>query len=100
MRHTAATWAAQDGTEIWEIANMLGHTNIRTTQRYMKHHPDYQSRAVGALERRLRISDAPIRSQSADANKHSNPEVIDNNEKNGGRAQTRTGDLYDVNVAL
>lgn len=55
LRHTAATWAAQAGTEMWEIAGMLGHASSRTTEAvYAKHHPDYLRGATGAVADRLR----------------------------------------------
>lgn len=51
LRHTAATWAAQAGVGLFEIAGMLGHTNIAMTQRYAKHHPDYLRSAARAMLR-------------------------------------------------
>ena len=62
LRHTAATWMAQAGVPMWEIAGMLGHTTTRITERvYAKHSPDFMHRAVAALdsvfgERALRAS--------------------------------------------
>lgn len=54
LRHTAATWAAQEGAPLWEIAGLLGHATIEVTQRvYAKHHPDFLKRAAGAIENRL-----------------------------------------------
>jgi integrase len=54
LRHTAATWAAQEGAPMWEISGMLGHTTTEVTQKvYAKHHPDYLSQAAGAIEKRL-----------------------------------------------
>jgi integrase len=54
LRHTAATWAAQEGAPMWEIAGMLGHTTTEITQKvYAKHHPDFLQQAAGAIEKRL-----------------------------------------------
>jgi integrase len=54
LRHTAASWAAQAGAPMWEIAGMLGHTTTEITQRvYAKHHPDFLRKASGAIELRL-----------------------------------------------
>lgn len=54
LRHTAATWAAQEGAPMWEIAGMLGHTTIEITQKvYAKHHPDHLKQASSAIEKRL-----------------------------------------------
>lgn len=41
LRHTGATWMAQDGVPMRDIAGLLGHGNTSTTERvYAKHHPD------------------------------------------------------------
>jgi integrase len=54
LRHTAASWAAQAGAPMWEIAGMLGHTTTEVTQRvYAKHHPDFLRKASSAIELRL-----------------------------------------------
>jgi len=54
LRHTAASWAAQAGAPMWEIAGMLGHTTTEITQRvYAKHHPDFLKNASSAIELRL-----------------------------------------------
>ncbi len=51
LRHTAATWMAQDGVDMWKIAGVLGHADVSTTSRvYLKHSPDHLRRAVGALD--------------------------------------------------
>jgi len=50
LRHTAATWMAQEGVSMWEIAGMLGHKNSRTTEAvYAKHSPEYLQNAAKAL---------------------------------------------------
>ncbi|WP_371821905.1 tyrosine-type recombinase/integrase [Skermanella sp. TT6] len=61
LRHTAATWMAQDGVPLWEIANYLGHKTTRMVEKYYAHFdPGYQEKARAALDRRLdAIADAP-----------------------------------------
>lgn len=49
LRHTAATWMAQGGVPLAEIAGILGQSIQRTTERYIKHHPDHLRRGVDAL---------------------------------------------------
>jgi len=51
LRHTGATWLAQQGVDLWEIAGMLGHKSIKMVERvYAKHHPDYHKRGTAALD--------------------------------------------------
>lgn len=50
LRHTAASWMAEAGVPMSEIAAVLGHRDSRTTERvYAKYSPTYLSRAVRAL---------------------------------------------------
>ncbi len=49
LRHTAGTWMAQAGVDMFQISGILGHSNSRTTELYLKHHPDYLREAVAAL---------------------------------------------------
>jgi integrase len=51
LRHTAATWMAQGGLPLPLIAGMLGQSITRTTERYIKHSPDFMAGAAEALER-------------------------------------------------
>jgi integrase len=53
LRHTAGTWMAQEGVDLWKIAGWLGHTIERTTELYAHHHPDYLEEGSSALERRM-----------------------------------------------
>jgi integrase len=51
LRHTAATWMAQKGVPMIEIARYLGHSNPAITYRvYAKHTPDYLLNAAAAVE--------------------------------------------------
>lgn len=50
LRHTAATWMAQAGVPLRDVAGVLGHRDTRTTERvYAHHHPDHQRGAIAAL---------------------------------------------------
>ena len=54
LRHTAATWMAQDGVPLWTIAGFLGHSDTRMVEKhYAHHHPDYQKVAAQAIGQRL-----------------------------------------------
>ncbi|WP_425500031.1 site-specific integrase [Parvibaculum sedimenti] len=55
LRHTAATWLAQAGVSLWDIAQYLGHSDTRMVERhYAHHHPDHKKRAAGVLDAALR----------------------------------------------
>lgn len=49
LRHTFASWLRSKGEQLDTIQKLLGHADIRTTQRYAHLHPDDLSRAVGNL---------------------------------------------------
>jgi site-specific recombinase XerD len=53
LRHTFGTWLAQRGQNLMVIKDMLGHADIRTTQRYV--HPDTDS-----MIRAAEVIDFPI----------------------------------------
>lgn len=46
LRHTAATWLMQNGTEPWQAAGYLGMSVETLLKVYGHHHPDYLSDAV------------------------------------------------------
>jgi len=50
IRHTSASWMAEAGVPMSEIAAVLGHRDSRTTERiYAKFSPEYLQKAVRAL---------------------------------------------------
>jgi integrase len=52
LRHTAATWLMQRGTDRWEAAGWLGMTLEQLENGYGHHHPDFQEEAAGAFGQR------------------------------------------------
>ena len=58
LRHTAATWLMQAGTDVWEAAGYLGMTIEMLSQRYGHHHPDHLSGAKRAFTRHRKIREA------------------------------------------
>ena len=51
LRHTAAVWMAEAGRPMSEIAQYLGHSDSRVTERvYARYSPDYLREAAKALE--------------------------------------------------
>jgi integrase len=49
LRHTAASWAMQNGGDEAKIADYLGMTVEMLRKVYGHHHPDYQHEAVEAI---------------------------------------------------
>jgi integrase len=43
LRHTAATWAMQQGADVWDAAGYLGMSPEVLERVYGHHHPDFQS---------------------------------------------------------
>ncbi|MEO1042348.1 MAG: site-specific integrase [Pseudomonadota bacterium] len=51
FRHTSGVWMAQAGVSMEEIADRLGHSDIRVTRKhYARFHPDYMDKSTDALE--------------------------------------------------
>lgn len=51
LRHSAAVWMAENGVQMDEIAQYLGHTSSATTYRvYAKYSPEHLRKAAKALE--------------------------------------------------
>lgn len=46
LRHTAATWLMQAGTDVWEASGFLGMTPETLINTYGHHHPDFQADAA------------------------------------------------------
>ncbi len=49
LRHTAATWLMQSGTDRWQAAGYLGMSDEVLEKVYGHHHPDYLQSAVAAI---------------------------------------------------
>lgn len=52
VRHTAATWQMQAGTDLAEAAGYLGMTPETLWETYGHHHPDFQAAAAQAVAKR------------------------------------------------
>ena len=52
LRHTAATWQMQAGTDIFQAAGLLGMSVEMLRKVYGHHHPDFQAEAAQAIARR------------------------------------------------
>lgn len=49
LRHTAATWAMQNGANIFDAAGYLGMSTETLSRNYAHHHPDYQADASARI---------------------------------------------------
>ncbi|MBA4009912.1 MAG: hypothetical protein C0456_19560 [Hyphomonas sp.] len=54
LRHTIATWMAQDGVSMFEIAGYLGQEHETTARIYSHHSPDFLDGAIRSIDRRKR----------------------------------------------
>jgi integrase len=54
LRHTAATWLMQAGTDMWQAAGYLGMTVEMLSEPYGHHHPDHLADAKSAFSRHSR----------------------------------------------
>lgn len=50
LRHTFATRLVQAGVDLYTVQRLLGHKDIRTTQRYAHHYPESLRPSVRALD--------------------------------------------------
>jgi hypothetical protein len=53
LRHTFATNLAGDGTNMTIIGQLMGHSTLRTTQRYIANNFEYQQTAMDRLADRF-----------------------------------------------
>lgn len=58
LRHTAATWLMQNGTEAWEAAGYLGMSEKLLRDVYGHHHPDYLRGAAASIRKRKPVSNS------------------------------------------
>jgi integrase len=58
LRHTAATWMMQAGTDIWEAGGYLGMTAATLERVYGHHHPAHLENARAAFQRH-RLANGP-----------------------------------------
>lgn len=61
MRHTAATAAAGAGLKAFTLAELMGHSDIRMTQRYVHFRPDHLIEATKAISKWKRDESAKKR---------------------------------------
>jgi len=50
LRHTAASWMVQGGADLYSVQKILGHSSIRTTQRYAHLSPGYLENEISKID--------------------------------------------------
>jgi len=53
LRHTAASWMVMEGVSLYAVKEILGHADIKTTQRYAHLSPGYLENEIGKLDNYL-----------------------------------------------
>jgi integrase len=56
LRHTFASRLVMEGIDLYSVSKLLGHHDIKMTQRYAHLGPDYLQRAVDALAKRAQLT--------------------------------------------
>ncbi|MEO1292124.1 MAG: site-specific integrase [Pseudomonadota bacterium] len=57
LRHTAITWAMQDGVRLSSVSQFFGISVAELERTYFHHHPDYQADIVESLGRKSRYAE-------------------------------------------
>jgi site-specific recombinase XerD len=50
LRHTFASWLVKNGTDIYKVQELLGHGDLKMTERYAHHDKDQLKEAVIGLQ--------------------------------------------------
>ena len=58
LRHTYACLQLSNGTDLYTVSKMLGHTNIRTTQIYSKVEDEKKEQAADAIKLNINATES------------------------------------------
>ena len=59
LRHTAASWMVQGGAGLYSVQKILGHSSIRTTQRYAHLSPGYLESEISEIDNFISPKEVP-----------------------------------------
>jgi len=63
LRHTFASWLVMEGTPLFTVSKLLGHSDITMTMRYSHLAPDHLRQAASCLEGKLPPATAPVEAE-------------------------------------
>jgi len=64
LRHTFASWYMMNGGDLYELAKILGHSNIKMTERYAKLAKSHIARTGNTAREMWRLMEGERREQS------------------------------------
>lgn len=66
LRHTFASWLAMAGVDIYTIKELMGHSDIKMTQRYMHLAPGKFTAAIAVLDTPMLLPPLPKEEKTLD----------------------------------
>jgi site-specific recombinase XerD len=67
LRHTFASWLVMDGTPLFTVSKLLGHSDITMTMRYSHLAPDHLRQATSCLEGKLPPATASLETEKRES---------------------------------
>jgi len=67
LRHTFASWYMMNGGDLYELAKILGHANIKMTERYAKLGRNHIARTGGTAREMWKLIAGDLRKQASGA---------------------------------
>ena len=64
LRHTFASWYMMNGGDLYELAKILGHSNIKMTERYAKLGKSHIAKTGGTAQKMWRMMEGDLRKQA------------------------------------
>jgi len=64
LRHTFASWYMMNGGDLYELAKILGHSNIKMTERYAKLGKNHLARTGSTAREMWKLMDGDLRKQA------------------------------------
>ena len=67
LRHTFASWYMMNGGDLYELAKILGHANIKMTERYAKLAKSHIARTGSTAREMWKLMEGVLRKQASGA---------------------------------